>query len=206
MNYILDAIRQAVRKLMSKFAHRLNEISSGKITPNMITVTGLAAHVLIAYLLATRHPIWAAGFLVTFGLFDTLDGELARLQKKDGSKGMLLDATTDRMKEVLLYIGAAYFFVVLDYPYFAVWAVAACGASICVSYVKAKGETAVRNSHLSPNQINRIFQDGLARFEVRMFLFVVGLVTALLPEMLIIITLLSTWTAFSRLVKISRAL
>lgn len=206
MNYLLDAMRQTVRKFMGRLAKSLNNFSGGKITPNLVTLTGLMAHVLIAYLIATRHPIWAAGMLVFFGLFDTLDGELARLQKKDGSRGMLLDASTDRMKEVLLYVGIAYFFVELDYPFFAVWAVAACGASLCVSYVKAKGETAVRNSDLSPNQVNRVFQDGLARFEVRMFLLVVGLLTALLPEMLIIITLLSTWTAFSRLIKISRAL
>lgn len=206
MNFLLDIVRQNVRKLMGRIAGTLNNFSGGKVTPDMVTLTGLIAHVFIAYLIAMRHPIWAAGLLVIFGLFDTLDGELARLQKRDGSRGMLLDASTDRMKEVLLYTGIAYFFVVLDYPFFAVWAVAACGASICVSYVKAKGETAVKNSHLSPNQINRVFQDGLARFEVRMFLIVVGLLTALLPEMLIIITLLSTFTAFSRLIKISRAI
>ncbi len=206
MNYAIEAVRQAVRKAMSHLASSLDKLSGGKLTPDMVTFTGLLAHVVIAYLIATRHPIWAAGLLVIFGLFDTLDGELARLQQRAGSRGMLLDATTDRMKEVLLYTGAAYFFVEIGYPLYAVWAVAACGASLCVSYVKAKGETAVRNSHLSPNEVNRVFQDGLARFEIRMFLFVVGLLTALLPEMLIVIAALGTLTTFSRLFRISRAI
>lgn len=206
MNQLLDVIRNAIKRQISKIAGWLNRFSGGRISPNLVTLTGFAAHIGIAYLIASRHPIWAGGLLIVFGLFDSLDGELARLQNKAGSAGMLLDASTDRMKEVLLYVGTADFFVELGYPVYAIWAVAACGASICVSYVKAKGETAVKDSRLSPNQINRLFSDGLARFEIRMFLLIVGLFTALLPEMLVLITILSSYTAVSRLYKISRAI
>jgi CDP-diacylglycerol--glycerol-3-phosphate 3-phosphatidyltransferase len=206
INFVLDAIRNSVRGVMKNFARLLNSLSGGHLRPNAITIIGLLAHIPIAWLIATRHPIWAAGLLVIFGLFDTLDGELARLQGRASATGMLLDASTDRMKETLLYIGAAYFFVTIDHGFYAVWAVAACGASIIVSYVKAKGETAVKDAKLSPNDINRLFQDGLARYEIRMFLLVAGLLTALLPETLVLITGLSAVTAFSRLIKISRKL
>lgn len=203
---LIDACTRFVRQVMRKVAVVLNKLSGGKLNPNLITITGLLAHLPIAMLIATRHPLWAASLLVIFGLFDALDGELARIQGRDSSGGMLLDAVTDRMKEILLYIGAAYFFIVLNYPYFAVWAVAACGSSLLVSYVKAKGETAMKNSNLSPNEINRLFQDGLARFEIRILLFIIGLLTGLLFEMLIVITLLSTVTAVGRLVNIGRRL
>ena len=133
---------------MKSIAKSLNSASGGSISPNNITVLGLAAHLPIAVLIASQNYYWAAGLLVVFGLFDALDGELARLQKSDGPAGMLLDASTDRFKEVILYCGVAFSFVASDQPYMAVWAVAACGASICVSYVKAKGETAVAKSNL----------------------------------------------------------
>ena len=202
----LDGCRGLVRGWMKHLAHVLNRLSGGRLSPNAVTLIGLAAHVPIALLIASGNYWWGAGLLAVFGLFDALDGELARLQKRAGSAGMLLDATTDRMKEVLLYCGVAYALIQSDQPTMAVWAVAACGASLCVSYVKAKGETAVMNSGLTPNQINRLFQDGLLRFEVRMSVLIIGLVTNYLAEAVVIIAILSAYTAIDRLIKITTKL
>ena len=191
---------------MQRLALLLNQLSNGKLTPNSVTLAGLLAHVPIAILIANGHYWWAAGLLSVFGLFDALDGELARLQNRAGSAGMLLDATSDRMKEVILYCGVAYALIQSDQPTMAVWAVAACGASLCVSYVKAKGETAISASSLTPNQINRLFQDGLLRFEVRMSILIIGLATGYLAEAVIIVALLSAYTAVDRLLKITNRL
>jgi CDP-diacylglycerol---glycerol-3-phosphate 3-phosphatidyltransferase len=191
---------------MQVIAKLLNKASGGNLTPNTVTIVGLLAHVLIALLIATRHNLKAAALLVVFGLFDTLDGELARLQKRDSAAGMLLDASTDRMKEVLLYTGAAYAITIGERPQMAAWAVAACGASLCVSYIKAKGETAVAKSNLSVSQINHLFQDGLMRFEVRMVVLLVGLLSNRIILAVVVIAILSSLTAFQRLVSITNKL
>jgi phosphatidylglycerophosphate synthase len=206
MNALLDACREAVRKIMRTLAKALNTLTGGQVSPSLITLIGLAMHVPIALLIATGYFGYAALLLVVFGLFDTLDGELARLQNRASNAGMLLDASTDRIKEVILYVGAAYAVIDMGYSHAAVWAVAACGASLCVSYIKPKGETAFKDSKLTPNEINRLFQDGLGRFEVRMFILVIGLLINQLITSLIIITVISTITATSRLIKISRKL
>lgn len=206
INTVLDACRTVARFVMHRVAKVLDAISGGRITANTVTFVSLLGHVYVAYLIATRHPLWAAALLVIFGLMDTLDGELARLQKRASSAGMLLDASTDRMKEILLFVGAAAFYVELGYPSVAIWAVAACGSALLVPYIKAKGETAVKDTKLTPNEINRLFGGGIASYEVRVALIVAGLLTSLLPEMLIIITVLSAWTAVGRLISISRKL
>lgn len=206
LNAFLDAIRGGVRLVMGMAARMLNKISGGRLSPNSVTLVSLAAHIPIAWLIATRHNIWAALLLVVFGLFDALDGELARLQNKASNAGMLLDATTDRMKEVLLYTGAAYSFVALGRPHAAAWAVAACGGSLLVSYVKAKGETAMTGSGLSANQINRLFQDGLMRYEIRMAVLVLGLLSDRLILATGLLAILAWATAVDRLMKISRKL
>lgn len=206
LNLFLDTIRTVIRGWMKHIARFLNTISGGRLSPNTVTLIGLAAHAPIAILIATGDYWLAAGLLLVFGLFDALDGELARLQKRANSAGMLLDATTDRMKETMLYCGVAYALIESDSPKLAVWAVAACGASLCVSYVKAKGETAVSGGNLSPNDINRLFQDGLLRFEVRMSLLIIGLVAGYLAEVVIAIAVLSSITAIDRLVRISHKL
>jgi archaetidylinositol phosphate synthase len=203
---LLDSCRSTVRTFMRQIAKQLNTLSGGKLSPNSITYIGLTMHLPIAWLIAEGYFGYAALGLVVFGLFDTLDGELARLQNRASAAGMVLDASTDRMKEVLLYCGAAFAVIQQDQAFYAVWAVAACGASLCVSYVKAKGETAIKDHKLTPNQINRLFQDGLLRFEVRMFLLVVGLLANELAIVLVIITVLSVYTALDRLRRIARAL
>jgi hypothetical protein len=86
------------------------------------------------------------------------------------------------------------------------WAVAACGLSICVSFVKAKGEVAISDSNLTPNEKNRLFQDGLLRFEVRMALVVIGLLTGQITPILIGIAVLAAFTVSDRIIKISRKL
>lgn len=203
----LNTVRDEARRLMLQVAGPLNRLTKGKLTPNAVTVTGLLAHIPISWLIATTHyNLLAAGLLIFFGLFDTLDGALAKVQQRTSVAGMLLDATTDRMKEVMLYTGAAYNFIHTQNSALAAICVIACGASLCVSYVKAKGETAVKDSQLSANEINRLFADGLMRFEVRMFVLVLGLATNELAYAIVVIAVLSTFTAISRLVKISRAL
>src|ERR1035438_8643972 len=126
----LDPIRNFVRKIIRQFAKFLNKLSMGKLTPNMVTITGLLAHLPIGWLIATKHNDWAVVLLIVFGLFDTLDGELARLQKRETTQGMLLDAVTDRFKEVILYTAVGYNLVSTGKPYLAVWAILACGASL----------------------------------------------------------------------------
>ncbi len=185
----------------------LNAVTGGRLTPNTVTIVGLLAHIPIAFLIATNHPVPAAALLLVFGLFDALDGALARLQGRTSTGGMLLDASTDRMKETLLYTGIAALFVNHGEANYAAWAVAACGASICVSYVKAKGETAIAKSkHLSVTEINRLFQDGFLRFELRMFLLIVGLLSGSLRYFIVAIAIFATITAFERLIKIMKHL
>lgn len=206
MYKLLDILRDAVRSVMNQIARALNAITGGRLSPNTVTLFGLLMHLPIAWLIAQSYFGYAAILLVVFGLFDALDGALARLQGKSSNAGMLLDASTDRMKEVILYSGAAFALVNMGQAYWAVWAVAACGASICVSYIKAKGETAVAGGKLSANEVNRLFQDGLGRFEIRMFILIVGLLANELGIALAVITALSTFTAFERLIKITAKL
>lgn len=218
MNSGLDAVRDLVKKLMHKLAIGLNLLTRGKITPNMVTTVGLVAHLPIAWLIATNHPLKAALLLIIFGLFDSLDGQLARLQNRASSAGMLLDATTDRLKEVILYLGIAWWGINMASPNYGPsfwvneirWAtlsvIVALGGSLMVSYVKAKGETALKDAKLSPNEINRLFQDGIARFEVRIAILIIGLLSGWLPLAVYLVAALAWLTVVTRLIKITRKL
>lgn len=208
MTSVIVLVREPIRAVLRLFARWLNKVTGGKLHPDTVTLIGLLAHLPIALLIATGHWVSAAILLFVFGLFDALDGDLARLQKRVTNNGGFLDATTDRMKEVLLYTGAAYAFALSDHPATAAWAAAACGASICVSYVRAKAETilATDEKKRSYTDLNRLFRDGLAPFELRMLLLFIGLLSHQLVYVVAGLAILSSVAALQRLLDIRRAL
>jgi phosphatidylglycerophosphate synthase len=204
----IDTIRQAIRGLVRHVAVWLNRISGGKVSPDYVTYVGLFMHIPIALLIAYGFNYWAAALLLVFGLFDTLDGELARVQGVSSTRGMLLDASTDKFKEVLLYTGAGFALAQSSSPAWAAWAAAACGASLCVSFVKAKGEAAIASNDKIYDHatLNKIFADGLMRFEIRITVLIAGLLCNQLAIALALIAVLASVTAVKRLQRIFKEL
>ncbi len=205
----------------------LHRISGGKITPNHVTLVSTLGHIGFVWALWHSRPIMAAIILAVFGIMDTLDGALARLQKSTSVKGMLYDAVSDRLKEVMVYTGIAIFldriymyttgpdnyllynFYGLDMLFNALvmLPVIACGLSLLVSYIKAKGEMALSTStKLNAQEINRVFSDGFARYEVRMAIIILGLLTGSIITALHILIVLLLITCLQRIIKVSRAL
>lgn len=207
MSRVVDAVKQAVRWLMHSVAEVLNSVSGGKLTPNTVTIVGLLAHIPVAVLIAEQQYYWAAAGLVVFGLFDTLDGELARLQKKESPVGGLLDSVTDRIKEIMLYSGAGWAIVAqTGRPYMAVWAVVACGCALLTSYVNAAGDVAVHKLGRSAHATNKTFRGGLFPFEIRMLVLLVGLLSGWLTAAIVIIAIGAGITALTRLSNVLKTL
>ncbi len=206
-NAPLDAVRRLVRSFMRRVTMGLNAITGGHLHPNFVTVTGLLAHIPIAWLIATgRNNIWAAVLLIVFGLFDTVDGELARLQNRASSIGMLLDSVTDRMKEIILYIGIAFAFVNTGHNFATVWAVAALGCSLLTSYINAWGDVVATKQQVSHHAVNKSLRGGLMSFEVRISALIIALFSGQLVIITAIIATLSFYTALERLARVSKQL
>jgi CDP-diacylglycerol--glycerol-3-phosphate 3-phosphatidyltransferase len=79
-------------------------LAKTSITPNAITWFGLVLSAGAAALIFTGH-LFAAGFVVLVaGLFDLLDGALARHINKVTRFGGVLDSTLDRIAEAILLL------------------------------------------------------------------------------------------------------
>ncbi len=209
MEALLQQIPNAVRAYMQRqLAPWLNRLTGGRLRPAAVTYTSALMHVPIAFLIALQHYVWAAVLLVIFGMLDSLDGALARVQGSSSERGMLLDASTDRMKEVLLWSGVGYALSVSAHPASAAWAVAACGTSITVSYVKAKGEAvvAVAQKNIPHAVLNKMFINGLLTFEIRMAVLVAGLLLNQLAIASAVVAVLAGATSLGRLQRISKQL
>lgn len=175
----IDRITLLILSAVRKAAVGLHRMSRGKLYPNDITITLLILHLPVAYLIAVNHLVWAGTLLVLLAVFDSLDGELARVQKRVTDVGGLLDAVSDRIKELLVYAGLIYYFAVSGQPPLVMLVtVIACGASLITPFVKAKGEAiiATYGHELAYDRLSRMFQDGLVPYAVRVVLLSIGLI------------------------------
>ena len=187
--------QQKTRKFMVGVAGHLNSLSGGKITPNTVTYIGFFAHIPIAILIARGNNIFAGGLLVVFGLFDTLDGALARVQQKESPKGMFLDSLTDRLKEIALYLGATWL-AQERWQYIVI--VSGVSASLCVTYINAWGEVVLAKASIKNDRPNKLLRTGIASYDVRISIIIIGLFTNRIFEALVAVIILSIWTIFVR--------
>ncbi len=208
---IKNLAEQAIRKGTRGVASGLHKLSRGHIDPNDITVTMLLMHLPIAVLIGTNHLVWAAGMLIVLSLLDTLDGELARLQNKVSDVGGLLDAVSTRVKELFVYVGIIYLFAVTGQPaYILLATMIACGTSLIIPFINAKGEAiiATYGHELSYDRLSRMFTGGLLPYEARILIVIIGLLIggSVLPWAMFVVAVLATLTMFERLTSIIRGM
>ena len=114
------------------------------ITPNQITVIGVALTFAAAVLAALAHLRWAGVVLIFAGTFDILDGALARSSGRAYPYGAFLDSTLDRYSEGAIYIGLAAYFAGTSGPlqrWLLLATVGALAGSFLVSYVRARAQS-----------------------------------------------------------------
>ncbi len=125
-----------------RWAERLVGVfGDSPITPNMLTLFGLAITTVGAGLLATSHLFLAGWVLLFAGLFDILDGALARAAGKVYRYGAFLDSTVDRYSEGVVYLGILVFFLGKHWTLEPILVVLALMGSLLVSYVRARAQS-----------------------------------------------------------------
>lgn len=121
------------------------------ITPNGITTIGLGITLVSTSVLIAggevgnrgdfRYISWFGIITLFGGIFDMLDGQLARLTNKTTKFGALYDSVLDRYSEMFMFLGICYYLVAHHYFLSSLFAFIAMIGSIMVSYVRARAES-----------------------------------------------------------------
>jgi CDP-diacylglycerol--glycerol-3-phosphate 3-phosphatidyltransferase len=117
-----------------------NRLIESRLTPNAISLTGLALCVAAAVLIFLDE--WFLGGLafVVGSVCDTLDGRYSRMSGKGTSFGAFLDSTLDRMEEGNVLTAVAFQFSEDGNDSAVAAVVVAVLASLMVSYTRARAE------------------------------------------------------------------
>jgi phosphatidylglycerophosphate synthase len=113
------------------------------ITPNMLTLFGFVLNVVVAALLANGNIIEGGIMMVVAGLFDMLDGALAKITNRTSTFGAFLDSTVDRYSEAVVLLGLLlyYYFQRTEQHWIEIVLIyVTLVGSMMISYTRARAE------------------------------------------------------------------
>ena len=140
----LQAVRHALRGAVVRWFEQpaAGFLSAVGFTPNRATLTGLLAAGAAAYFASTGRFVLSGALVLVGGLFDLLDGALARRSGAAGRRGALLDSVADRVAECAVLLGLLVYYTLpgTRSQTGAILAFVAFAGSVLVSYVRARAE------------------------------------------------------------------
>ncbi len=113
-----------------------------RLTPNALTWSALVVSLIAAVTVAFNHPVLAGCLVLVAGLFDILDGALARLTNQSTKFGAVLDSTFDRISDAAILLGILWSFRENLDTIIILAVFLALIAAFLTSYVRARAEGA----------------------------------------------------------------
>ncbi len=127
----------AFRRLLLPLVRRLSRLG---IHPDMLTVAGWALSVAAAFFFGFGYMQTAGAVMLLGGVFDALDGAVARESNRMSDFGAFLDSTLDRLSESSVFAGIVFFYAASSAPRSALLAAVATTFSLLTSYARARAE------------------------------------------------------------------
>jgi len=120
------------------------------LTPNIVTLIGFLLNIGVAIIFIAggeegnrgdlSYVGWAGALILFAGLFDMLDGQVARLGNMSSVYGALFDSVLDRYSELIMFFGICYYLIAHHYFLSSLFAFIALIGSMMVSYIRARSE------------------------------------------------------------------
>jgi len=188
---------------IQQYARRIAEVIVSPLaaigmTPNMATLLGLLLNAVAAGIIASGSLRVGGIMLLVAGLFDMVDGALARVRNQKTTFGAFLDSTLDRYSEGIILLGVILFALSIHASAARTWIVIlayiAALSSLIVSYARARAEG-----------LGMSLKSGLMARPERLLLLAVGLIIggeSWLVWTLAFLAVTSTFTAIQRIVTV----
>src|SRR5271157_3998745 len=164
-------------------------LALSKIHPNVLTFIGLLINIVAAALLAIGR-FRAAGFVIIgAGLFDMVDGRVARETNQVTRFGGFFDSVIDRYSDLALYMGLLVYYASINRFFYIVLTAVVMTGSVMVSYTRARAENAIPKCKV-----------GFLERPERVVLIIIGALFLRMAAVLWVIAVLSNLTVIHRMI------
>lgn len=142
-----SAFGRACGWLLDRIVHGL---ALTKISPNVLTFIGLVINIVAAFLFghanatnADRMFLYAALVIFGAGIFDMVDGRVARRTNQVTVFGSFFDSVIDRYSDVVLFFGLLVYYGRINRFRYVVLVAFVMVTSLMVSYTRARAEALI---------------------------------------------------------------
>lgn len=164
-------------------------LALSKINPNVLTFLGLVINAVAAGFLAFGR-FRTAGFVIIFaGLFDMVDGRVARETNRVTRFGGYFDSVLDRYSDLCLLIGLLVYYGTINRPPYVVLTAVAMSASVMISYARSRAENIIPTCKV-----------GFLERPERIVLLIIGALFDRMAPVLWVIAVLGNLTVIHRMI------
>jgi CDP-diacylglycerol--glycerol-3-phosphate 3-phosphatidyltransferase len=128
----------------------VNGLALTRISPNALTFIGLMINIVAAFLFgyanatnAGRMFLYAGLVIIGAGIFDMVDGRVARRTGQVTVFGAFFDSVIDRYSDVVLFFGLIVYYARINHFRYVVLTAFVMVTSLMVSYTRARAEALI---------------------------------------------------------------
>ncbi len=118
-------------------------LALSKIHPNVLTFVGLLINIWAAVLLAKGQFPWAGLVIIGAGIFDMVDGRVARATNQVTHFGGFFDSVIDRYSDLALLMGLLVYYASINRNFYVVLTAVVMAATVMTSYTRARAENVI---------------------------------------------------------------
>ncbi|MBV9267533.1 MAG: CDP-alcohol phosphatidyltransferase family protein [Acidobacteriaceae bacterium] len=118
-------------------------LALSKINPNVLTFLGLVVNMIAAAFLAFGQFRTAGCVIIFAGLFDMVDGRVARETNRVTRFGAFFDSVLDRYSDLGLLVGLLVYYGTINRPSYVVLTAVVMTASVMISYTRTRAENII---------------------------------------------------------------
>src|SRR5208283_876126 len=164
-------------------------LALSRIHPNVLTFLGLVINIWAAWLLAKGSFRWAGLVIICAGLFDMVDGRVARATSQVTRFGGFFDSVIDRYSDLALYMGLLVYYASINRFFYIVLTAVVMTGSVMISYTRARAENAIPKCKV-----------GFLERPERVVLIIIGALFNRMAAVLWVIAVLSNVTVIARMI------
>jgi CDP-diacylglycerol---glycerol-3-phosphate 3-phosphatidyltransferase len=164
-------------------------LALSRIHPNVLTFLGLVINTWAAFLFAQGNFRWAGVVVIGAGLFDMVDGRVARETNRVTRFGGFFDSVIDRYSDLALLMGLLVYYASINRNFYVVLTAVVMTGSVMTSYTRARAENAIPKCKV-----------GFLERPERVVLVIIGALFDRMAQVLWVIAVLSNVTVIHRMI------
>jgi CDP-diacylglycerol---glycerol-3-phosphate 3-phosphatidyltransferase len=164
-------------------------LALSKINPNVLTFLGLVINMMAATFLAVGNFRIAGCVIIFAGLFDMVDGRVARETNRVTRFGAFFDSVLDRYSDIALLVGLLVYYGTINRPSYVVLTAIVMAASVMISYTRSRAENFIPTCKV-----------GFLERPERIVLLIIGALFDRMAPVLWVIAVLGNLTVVHRMV------